>query len=520
MTLLAASVTSPFRDKTIGSGVTLVLRNGALGKKHQIETMVGGVAAIDYDRDGLQDLYFTNGAPQSTLVKSGRVWHNRLYRNLGDWRFEDVTDRAGVAGTGYDFGLAAADYNGDGYPDLFVAGMPQSHLYRNRGDGTFEDVTTKAGVSNRQQWPIAAGWFDYNNDGNPDLFVVNYVRWDPATEPYCGQPDKKIRTYCHPDNYSALPNTLFRNNGDGTFRDVSAETGIASHPGKGMAVAFSDYDSDGDTDIFIGNDTVPSFLFRNDGGRFAEVGVEAGIAMTDDGLSVSAMGSDFRDLDNDGHPDLFLTALANETFPLYRNLGRNGLFQDITYPAQIGKATLGLSGWSTGAFDFDNDGHKDLFTANGDVNDNTEQYSSRTSRQRNTVFWNRKPGKFEAETLGIPGLHRGAAFADFDNDGAVDVVVTRLGETPLLLQNQSAKSNNWIAFSNAPVGTQIKITTEQGQQWNHATTAVGYAGSSTPVVHFGLGKAKQVSEAVITLPGGTKRTLRGPAVNRVLNLNE
>ena len=283
-----------------------------------------------------------------------------------------MTAKAGVAASGYTFGVAAADFDNDGHTDLYVAGIPRSFLFRNRGDGTFEDVTEPSALANRQPWPIAAGWLDYNNDGRLDLFVVNYVRWDPSAEPFCGDSvAKKYRTWCHPKYYSGLPNTLFRNEGNGKFRDVSSETGIARHVGKGMGVAFADYDSDGDPDIFVTNDTVSNFLFRNDGNRFTEVAAQAGVHTTTTDAPFPRWASIFGTSTMTAGPDLFVTALANEGFPLYRNLSK-GMFLDATYPSRIGSATLALSGWSNAIADFDNDGWKDLFAANGDVQDNTE----------------------------------------------------------------------------------------------------------------------------------------------------
>jgi hypothetical protein len=509
-----------FEDRSAGSGIDSILRHSPTPEKHQIETMNGGVALFDYDNDGRPDLYFANGARQPALTKPDPSWHNRLYRNLGGWKFEDVTAKAGLAGSGFAFGVAAGDYDNDGRTDLFVAGMPESALYRNRGDGTFEDVTRSAGVLNKQQWPVAAGWFDYNADGFPDLFVVNYVRWDPKSEPFCGDSvHGKYRTYCHPKHYDPLPNTLFRNNGDGTFTDVSVETGIAAHKGKGMGVAFADYDGDGDLDIFIANDTVPNFLFRNDRGKFVEVGMQAGVATNDDGRALSSMGADFRDVDNDGLEDLFVTALANETFPLYRNLGK-GSFIDATYPSRIGASTLPYSGWSNAILDLDNDGWKDLFSANGDVQDNTELFSSRTSRQQSIVLMNTGRGKsFQPVLTGPSSLHRGAAFGDLDGDGALDVVLTRLGETPVLLRNTNPP-RNWIAFRVKTIGTKIRIRTAAGDQWNHFTSAVGYASSSHVPVHFGLGDTNAVEFAEIRWPSGVTRRLENPKVNSVVAVSE
>jgi hypothetical protein len=390
--------------------------------------MAGGVAAFDYDGDGLLDLFFTNGAAQPDLTKPDPAWWNRLYRNRGDGVFEDVTAKAGLRGEGFSMGAAAADYDNDGHPDLFVAGVKRNFLYRNRGDGTFEDVTAKAGIHG-EPWSVGAGWFDYDGDGLLDLFVVNYVDWNPATEPVCKDPASGEVAHCHPKFYTGLTNTLYHNNGDGTFTDVSAQSGIRAHIGKGMSVAFADYDGDGRPDIFITNDTEPNFLFHNDGGgRFTEVAMRAGVALNDDGRALSSMGVDFRDVDNDGRPDLFLTALANETYPLYRNLGK-GLFSDFTYRSRVGAATAGTTGWSTGIYDFNNDGRKDIFCANGDLNENAEALSGRKARQSNTVLVQQADGTFDALPAGPPARYRGAAFGDFDNDGRIDAVVTRGGHT-------------------------------------------------------------------------------------------
>jgi hypothetical protein len=515
-----------FEDRSAESGITTVLRHGATPEKHQIETMPGGVAMFDYDGDGLPDLYFTNGARQPKLDRPDASWHNRLYRNSGGWKFQDVTEKAGVAASGYTFGVAAADFDNDGLPDLFVAGMPRSFLYRNRGDGTFEDVTEQAGVANRQQWPISAAWFDYDNDGRLDLFVANYVRWDPGAEPFCGDSvAKRYRTWCHPKYYTGLPNTLFRNEGNGRFRDVSAETGIAQHVGKGMGAAIADYDSDGDLDIFVANDTVPNFLFRNDGRRFTEVAFPAGVACNDDGRALSSMGVDFRDVDNDGREDLFVTALANETFPWYRNLGK-GLFLDLTYPSRIGAATLPLSGWSNAIVDFDNDGWKDLFAANGDVQDNTEMFSSRASRQQNLVLLNGGKGSFRPAMFGNPALHRGAAFGDLDNDGRVDAVVTRLGEAPVLLRNVST-DRNWMGFrlrgtrsNRSAIGTVVSISAGGINQMNRVTSAVGYASSSDLRVHFGLGSSAQADSVEIRWPSGAVQRLGAMRAGRYIDAEE
>ncbi len=528
-----------FEDVAARSGVNFVLRNSATGRKHLIETMTGGVAALDYNNDGRLDLYFVNGARLPELSKTDASFHNRLYRNNGQGRFTDVTASARVQGEGYGMGVAAADYDNDGFADLFLPGVDRNILYRNRGDGTFEDVTSRAGLQARatgqtKPWSVAAGWFDYDNDGFLDLFVVRYVVWDPEREPRCSETAAKLQTYCHPRYYEGLPNALYRNNRDGTLSDVSASSGIASHTGKGMSVAFADSDNDGDPDVFVTNDTLPNFLFRNEGGgRFSQIALQAGVAFNEDGRALSSMGVDFRDCDNDGRDDLFITALANETFPLFRNLGQ-GLFHDVTFPARVGRATMAVSGWSNGIFDFNNDGYKDLFTANGDVQDNTELYSSRSARQPNSILVNQRDGTFAdvsrqaGESFQSAGLHRGSAFGDFDRDGRVDVVVTRLNERAELFRNTSPAANHWLALrlvgnrSNRDgIGAYVRVVSASGHaQWNHVTTAVGYGSSSATAVYFGLGKETSAKLVEIKWPSGLRQQLENVAVDRHLVVRE
>ncbi len=469
------------------------LRNYETPEKHLIETMAGGVAAFDYDGDGRVDLFFTNGAPQPSLRKVLPRDCNMLYRNTGTGF---VPVKSNLCGTGYDIGVAAADYDRDGRTDLFVAGVRSSALYRNLGQGQFaaQPLTVEG-------WAVGGGWFDYDRDGDLDLFVVRYVQWDPATEPFCGDRIEGYRTYCHPKFYVGLSNLLFRND-QGKFVDVSEASGIGKHIGKGMAVAFGDADGDGWLDVFVTNDTLPNILFSNRGdGTFEEAGERAGVALNDDGRALSGMGADFRDFDNDGREDLFFTALINETYPLYQNLGKF-LFRDVTYQSKVGKTTLNYSGWSCGVFDFDNDGRKDIFTANGDVQTNSERYRSYPSKQRNLLLLNRPQG-FEPRTVGEPGLHRGAAFADFDGDGRLDIVVTQLNGPPVLIQNPVRNENHWIAFDAQP-GTLVRIS----EQINRSTTAVGYASSSPATVHFGLGGLSLVPEVVFTFPSGRVKRLQ------------
>ena len=313
----------------------------------QPETAIAGVGIFDYNNDGLMDLFFVNGAHLPDMDKRDPRYWNRLYRNNGDGTFADVTEKAGVQGMYFGMGVAAADYDNDGWVDLFVTGVNGCQLFHNNGDGTFTDVTAKAGLAEAHwKWATSAGWFDYDNDGLLDLFVTNYVEWSAATEPVCliGS----AATYCSPDVFKGEPDMLFHNNGDGTFTDVSEKSGIGKYIGKGMGVAFADFNGDGYSDIFVSNDTYRNFLFRNNGnGTFDEVGVEMGVAYNQFGKSIAGMGTDFRDVDNDGRPDIFVVGMAGDTFPLFRNTGKD--FEDITGESGIATATArsyGVGGWN------------------------------------------------------------------------------------------------------------------------------------------------------------------------------
>jgi enediyne biosynthesis protein E4 len=515
-----------FREVAHSAGLDFVLQNHPTPRKHMIETMPGGVAAFDYNNDGRTDIFFTNGASIPSLEKDSPRFFNRLYRNDGGMRFTDVTSEAGIAGAGYSMGAAAADYNNDGHADLFVAGVYRNILYRNQGNGKFEDVTEAAGIKS-DKWSVAAGWFDYDNDGWLDLFVVNYAHWTPDFDRYCGERDRNLRVYCHPKYFEGLANTLYRNRRDGTFEDVTAKAGIAAHIGRGMSVAFADYDNDGLMDIFVTNDNMPNFLFHNQGdGTFKEVALEAGVALTNYGLPVASMGADFRDYDNDGLPDLNITALAGETFPLFKNLGK-GLFQDATHQSRLAALTTTRSGWSNGFFDFNNDGWKDLFTANSDVNDLIDLFQSTHYKQTNTLLANLQDGTFQdvsAEAgFTLARAHRGSAFADFNSDGRIDIAVSALGEPAELWQNISPDVNHWLVLK--LIGTRsnrdgIGALIRLGNQSNHVTTAVGYASSSPSAVHFGTGKLEKIEQIEIRWPSGTVQVLRNVIANQVLEVHE
>ena len=538
--LAQGTLTHPIKFEDIAgkTGVHFTTENSPTPEKHQPETMLAGVALFDYDGDGLLDIYLVNGAEMPSLVKTGPKYSNRLFHNNGDGTFTDVTERAGVAGSGYGMGVAVGDYDNDGWPDLFVANVNGNQLFHNNGNGTFTDVTAKAGLGGatykgQKMWSIAAGWFDYNNDGLLDLFVVNYVQWDPRFEPACMGING--RGYCHPASFAPLPNTLYRNNGDGTFTDVSAETGISAVLGKGMGVVFADYDGDGFPDVFVANDNSPNLLFHNLGGkRFEEVGLQAGVAYTDEGNVLAGMGADFRDVNNDGLPDIWHTAIENETFPLFINQGR-GSFLSAGQPSRLANLTRLMSGWSNGIVDLDNDGWKDLVVARGNVMDNIAEISKHfTYAEPNSVFRNLGNGQFEdaSATAGTdfirPAPNRGLAYGDLDNDGKMDLVITSLGGPVRVFHNVTETHNHWILLTlvgtksnRMGIGAQIRVTTDDGRKlYNEATTSTGYAASSDPRVHFGLGTSRVIREIEIRWPSGTRQLLHDVIPDRVLVVTE
>jgi hypothetical protein len=506
------------------------------GAERQVPaTMIGGVAVFDYNRDGRPDLFFTNGANIRTLKKDDPKFRNRLFRNDGNGVFTDVTDKAGLAGAGYDGGVAAADFDNDGYPDLFVAGVHRNTLYRNNGDGTFTDVTAKAGIRNTPDpqfgplWSVAAVWVDVNNDGLLDLFVVNYLQWDYATEPHCDY--KGVPDYCAPRSYKGLPNQLYLNKGNGTFEDVSEKWGIRAHVGKGMGAALADYDLDGRPDIFATNDAAANFLFRNTGSAFEEVAFPKGVALAEDGSFISGMGADFRDVDNDGYPDIAFVALERQTFPLFQNnAGRD--FREITSPSGMRVASLNKAGFGIGIFDLDNDGWKDIFVSRGDVL--AHAMPGTTTDQLNSVFRNPgRAGKWQALTdeAGLDAApatrHRGLAFGDLDGDGRVDVVATSIGKPAEIWMNRSPQSAHWLdialegAKSNRDgIGARVKVVSKSGTQYNHMTSAVGYASSSLGPVHFGLGADEKADTVEIRWPSGVVQTLTNVPADKVVKVRE
>ena len=533
---VSGASTIQFENVREQSKIKFTLKNSVSPQRYTFETMVGGVALFDYNNDGLLDIFFTNGAAIPSLEKTGPEYWNRLFRNNGNGTFTDVTEKAGLQGIGYSMGVAAGDYDNDGFVDLYITGVNRNQLFHNNGDGTFTDVTEKAGVGGiipkyGKAWSIAAGWFDYNNDGLLDLLVVNYLNYNIKTATLCR--NQGVAAYCSPVDFLGMPNILYRNNGDGTFTDVSEQSHISQYVGKAMGLAFDDYDGDGFTDIFVSNDTFENYLLHNNrDGTFTNVALSAGVAYNAFGNAIAGMGAEFLDINNDGLPDVFETAMFGEGFPLYRNLG-HGQFEDVTAATGLAALTRSSTAWGVGVFDFDNDGNKDLFTANSDILDNSMQLAHRPFPLPDRIFRNQGNFTFEdasskaGASFQIPAPHRGVAFGDLNNDGKIDAVVSVLNGPPEIWVNRSRNSNHWIILKLVGVksnrdglGTKIKITTSLNTQYNHATTTGSYNSSNDKRVHFGLGSAAVVDSIELTWPSGIKQTIKGVKADQVLTVTE
>lgn len=507
-------------------GIDFVLRNSASGRKYQVETLPGGLGVIDFDQDGWPDLYCVNGAALPSLRKTDPSFYNRLYRNNRNGTFTDVTEKAGVKGRGYEMGVAVGDYNNDGLEDLYVVGVHGNTLYRNNGDGTFTDVTVSAGVGGddakgRKLWSIAAAWIDYDNDGKLDLFVSNYCDWEPGLDPLCGGIAKEGRAYCHPDIYRSEPILLYHNNGDGTFTEVSRSAGLADLLGKGMGVAVADFDESGRPGIFIANDHARNLLIRNGGGRLTEMGVESGVAYNGDGREISGMGAAFGDIDGDGRPDIVMTGLRGESFEVFGNRGA-GLFEDISAETGVLGISRSVNGWGCGLVDLDNDGWLDMFVASGGL-DTTELQSNR-------IFRN-KLGKFSdvsasvGTDFAVPLLHRGVAFADFDNDGRIDAAVSSLNG-PLELWMNRSPMRHWLQLklrgkqsNRSALGAKITLRSAAGVQLKEVCNSVGYASSSDLRVHFGLNEDR-IASIEIRWPSGIVQHLPAVSSDQILDVTE
>lgn len=523
-----------FVDIAQSAGIRFRHDNAASTEKYLIETMGSGCAWIDYDQDGLLDLYLVNGAA-TRVYTPAHALRSALYRNNGDGTFADVTDKAGVGAEGlFGMGVAVGDYDNDGFPDLLVLGYGKCILYHNNGNGTFTDVTPRAGVANAGRWASSAAWFDYDNDGRLDLVIANYIDWSPDRNFWCGDHGPGMRSYCHPDDYNGQLSTLYHNNGDGTFTDVSKKSGLGLKPGNGLGVVTFDYDDDGWQDVFIANDSMANFLFHNNrDGSFREVGYEAGVAVSADGLPEAGMGTDAADTTGDGRMDLVVTHLDSQLARLYRNMG-DGTFDDATLRSQLGYTTFHMSGFGARFMDYDNDGARDIFMANGHVLDNIERYNSSVHyAEPKLMFRNLGKGIFEnvSDHLGadflVPRVSRGAAIGDFDNDGDLDILVNNNGEAPQLLRNDGGNANHWIQIflvgtkSNRDgVGARIKLVAGDLVLYDQKKGGMSYQSAQDPRLHFGLGDRQVVDSVQITWPSGSATALRNLKADQVITIKE
>ena len=525
-----------FTDITAQTGITFRHAASPTSQKYLPETMGGGVALFDYDNDGRLDLFFTNGARLQDPMPKGarpdktepRFW-NRLYHQKPDGTFEDVTERAGLRGEGYSMGAAAGDFDGDGFVDLYVTGLGGATLYRNRGDGTFEDVTLKTKTT-APGWSTSAGWFDYDRDGRLDLFVARYMDWDfERGALYCGTP--QVRAYCHPDNFKGAAPLLFHQKPDGTFEEVSEKAGVADSTGKSLGVAFADFDNDGLTDIFVANDNARQFLFRNKGdGTFEDVALLAGVGYDENGKQFAGMGVDAADYDNDGYVDVFVTALSNETYPLYRNNG-DLTFTYATSAAGVSLITIPFSGWGTRFADFDNDGLRDIFVAQGHVLDTIEKTTGYLAYKEPPLLM-RNTGKGFVNVSTSAGLTmalaaRGAAFGDLDNDGDTDVVLGQTDGPPVVLRNNGTK-NHWLGLSlvaakgnRQALGARVTVTDSAGGKQIFDVSAAGsYLSSNDPRLIVGLGTRPGVRTVEVRWPDGRNQVVNAPTVDSYLTVRE
>ncbi|HMD98363.1 MAG TPA: CRTAC1 family protein [Terriglobia bacterium] len=523
-----------YTDIAKAAGITFVQDATATEQKYYLETMGTGAGWIDYDQDGLMDLYLVQSGP-TDAYKPAHPLRSALYHNNGDGTFTDVTEKAGVGNEGfYGQGVAVGDYDNDGYPDMLVTGYGHAILYHNNGNGTFTDVTEKAGVADKGGWSTSAGWFDYDKDGYLDLVICNYIEWTPQTNIWCGEHRPGYRAYCHPDNYRGQHIKLYHNNHDGTFTDVSDKSGVSKPEAKGMGVVLADFNNDGWTDIAIANDTWPNFLFiNNHDGTFKDVSFNSGVAASEDGKYEAGMGIDAADIDGDGWMDLYVTHLDFELNRLYRN-NHDETFDDITFSSGIGNKAIFLSGVSAKFLDYDNDGWRDILQANGSMLDNIKLYhTEETYPEPKLMFRNLGEGKFDkvSELLGPdfmkPTVGRGLATADFDNDGDIDILVNNRGDAPELLRNDGGNANNWLTVrligvkSNRDgIGASLKLVSEGFTEFDQAKGGTSYMSASDPRIHFGLGKRKTIESLEITWPSGTVDKLASVPINQIITVKE
>lgn len=517
-----------FTDVTARLGIEFRHANGESGQKYFIEPIGSGVALFDFDNDGDLDLYLVNGTdlPGHT---SPVLPTNRLYRNDGDI-FADVTLEASVGDTGYGLGCCVGDYNNDGFTDLYVTNYGANVLYRNNGDGTFTDVANVAGVAGNH-FSSGCAFVDIDADGYLDLYVVNYVQFDLETNPECTR--QGVRTYCTPEALQGATDILYRNNGDGTFTDVTAKAGIGGADGKGLGIVCGDIDNDGDVDIFVANDTTPNFLYRNDSDtaiRMTEDALFAGVALSEEGRAYSGMGANLGDFDNDGYLDIVITNFQDQTNSLYHN-AQSGFFNEMSFAKGIGERSLPYLAWGVDFIDFNNDGWLDLFVANGHLDDNVAEIDPiGTYAQPNQLFLSNRGlnfVEFVDAAIADQKVSRGTAFGDIDNDGDVDIVVSNLKDTPTLLRNDSDKTSRWLSVklvgthcNRDAIGARVTVVSGNLTQIREVKSGSGYLSQNDLRLHFGLGDATRVDRLTVRWLCGKVQTLQNIETNQVLVISE
>jgi hypothetical protein len=521
-----------FEDRTAAAGIDFVHYNAATEEKYMVETMGSGGGFFDYDSDSDLDIYLLNGAPVPGSVVPAAPPRNALYRNDGRGGFEDVTDGAGVGGRGYAMGMTAGDVDNDGDLDLYVTNFGPNVFYRNRGDGTFEEATAGAGLE-AGGWSTSAAFADYDADGSLDLYVARYVDFSFDNHKFCGNQAKNVKAYCHPDVYDPVPGILYRGRGDGTFEDVTREAGVyVEDEGKGLGVVWGDYDNDGDSDLYLANDSMRNFLLRNDGdSRFTDVTLLAGVGYSEEGKTQAGMGTDMADYDADGFLDITVTNLDFEYNSIYRG-GPSGIFSDESYESGVAEVSLNFVGFGTFFFDFDNDGLLDIFVANGHIIDNIHLFNSvSTYREPNFLFENQGGGAFReigaslGEALSRENVARGASPGDIDSDGDLDVLVTRCGEAPLLLENQGGNARGSLSVAlvgrgsnRDAVGARATLRSGDRVSIREVKSGLSYLSQGSLELHFGLGERSSADALEIRWPGGATEVIERPQPGRILVL--